>query len=912
MRLIVTEKPSVARDIARVLGVEAKGQGFLEGKNLRITWCLGHLVCLAEPEAYDPAWKPWRLERLPMLPERFELQPATQSDRGRNDQWRVVSEQLRDAELTEVINGCDAGREGELIFAYAYQLSGCTAPVRRLWVNALTDQAIRQGFDRLRPGVELAPLEDAARCRSEADWLVGLNATRAMTMRNRNAGGDALLSVGRVQTPTLALICTRDTAIARFVVKLFWTVKLTFEAPAGQWEATWRKGKTERFETAEAAREVLARVAEQPGEVVTADHKKKPEAPPLLYDLTTLQRESNKRFGFSAQQTLDLAQSLYERHKLLTYPRTDSRHLSSQQTSELPVVLTALAFGPYAACAAEITAAWPPKFTRRLVDDAEVRDHHAIIPTASSPANARLNVDEKRIYDLVARRFLAAFLPDAMFATTNLETRVGQDLFVARGRTMLAAGWQAIDPPLSKKKELQLPAVEVGVVVPQIGQELHEGKTKPPTHYTEASLLGAMERAGEGLEEEELRRAMKGQGLGTPATRASIIETLIKRGYIEREKKHLLATTRGQALVQAIPVAELCSPQLTGNWEARLSSMAEGKQARGEFMADIRKFTAQLVAQIRQTAAAEPIQGDGPRGPEPERLGDCPACGTPVGRRGTVYTCKKGRACPFVVFGETSGVEIPEKAVRQLLADGESALLKGFTTREGTVYDGVLRWNGKRVQPVRVDPRSRTDSPGTCPGCGRQISFERDHWRCTGCALRIAGQIMERPVRATEVAQLLTHGRTARLYGFRQKGGAFCKAALVLDAGGQVTVDFNRPENEPARELPAGSPAPAFGRITDCPLCLLRGSLDPGYVIAGKLAWGCAAWQQGCSLQVPFDLAGRKMSDDEIARLFGKQRTTRYLKGFNARDGLPRREACRVVIALDAEQGWELEEKQKR
>ncbi len=449
----------------------------------------------------------------------------------------------------------------------------------------------------------------------------------------------------------------------------------------------------------------------------------------------------------------------------------------------------------------------------------------------------------------------------------------------------------------------------MGAIAEQAGSELHEGQTKPPGRYTEAALLGAMERAGEKLEEKELRRAMKGSGLGTPATRAAIIETLLRRGYIFREKKLLRPTERGQALIDALPVEALRSPQLTGRWEARLSAIAEGLETRMEFMRDIRSFTGAVVVDIRQAPAAQPIQGDESSRPQADPLGDCPACGTAVRPRGSVFTCDTGRECPFVVFAETSHAMISEEAVRRLLSTGSSDLIRGFKTRDAQPFDGVLRWNGQRVIPVRIDEREMAGAAGSCPDCGGDVTFRDGRWRCAGCPFTLAAKIMERPIRPTEATSLLENGRTSRLYGFRQKSGAFCKATLILDPEGQVRVDFSKPPGKGPRGLPAGGPLPAFDHPLDCPLCVQRGTLDPGYLVAGKSAWGCSAWKQGCPLQVPFVLSGREMKEEEVLRLLGKHRATKWLRGFKARDGLPRRESCRVLIQLDAECGWTLEEK---
>jgi DNA topoisomerase-3 len=1019
-RLILAEKPSVARDIARVLGIHGRHQGWLGDQQLRVSWCLGHLAELAEPASYDPAWRRWSFDNLPMLPERFGLQPRKDSGA---DQWRVVRDLLRDRDCAEVVNACDAGREGELIFAHCYELAGCEAPVQRLWISSMTDKAIRAGFAKLRDGGTMRNLEAAARCRTEADWLVGLNATRAMTIRLATGPGGALRSLGRVQTPTLAMLCDREQAIDDFVPRDFWEVRATFArgGPDGErWEATWTAqgpdGKADgegsslgaggadgssagapgRLESAQRhfskgqAQAIADRVAGGLGLVGKVDRKRKREKPPQLYDLTSLQREANQRFGFTAERSLEIAQALYERHKVLTYPRTDSRHIGTDQLPELPDIAASLRFGPYAAAAELAGARDPASLGKRFVDDGEVSDHHAIIPTGTDPRRQGLSRDEKLIFDLVTRRFLGAFHPDAVFATVSIDTVVGDDHFLAKGRSRLEAGWQAIDPPQSKKKELLLPPVERGEQAPVVEVGLHDGQTRPPRRFNDASLLGAMERAGEELEDAELKRAMKRNGLGTPATRAAIIETLIKRGYVERQERHIVPTPVGRALIRALPVEALRSPRLTGEWEARLVAMAEGQDDRDAFMADTRAFAADLVATLRDTAipralvdilATRPSDGallggcprcggevrEGRGGwscsgcplflpakvarreisprmaktllehgttkvvkgfksrenkpfeaalrideqgkvrlhfPDPDPLGSCPACGKPVRRRGKIYTCDTGRECRFVVFGEMTGKSIPEAAVKQLLAKGRSALITGFVSRDGRKFDGVLVWTDQRVEVRERDPREDDGSAGPCPLCQAPVAFSRRKWRCTSCGFRLPGSVAQRDLALGEVRDLLGKGRTPRLHGFRQKGGSVFKAALTLNEQQHIALDYSRDHADEIRRLPPGSPPPAFGRITTCPCCVQRAETEPGYVVAGRAAWGCSRWKQGCALRVPFVIEGKRLEGEDAQRLFGKHKATRYSKGLG-----DRQRTARVALVPEADPCWRVEER---
>ena len=623
---MIAEKPSVARDLARVLGVRGGGKHALEGERYVITWCIGHLVELDEPAAYEPAWKAWRLDRLPMLPAEFRLRAAKHAI----PQLREVTRLLRDRRFAGVINACDAGREGELIFRYVYQHAGSRLPIRRLWISSLTDEAIRRGFAGLREGAAFDALADAARSRSEADWLVGMNATRALTARGREAGHDALYSIGRVQTPTLAMLVERERAITAFVPRDFWELTAALQtAGGGAFPARWRAATAARLATGALADELVARDAAGAAPIVERVRARTvTEPPPQLFDLTSLQRTANRRFGFSAQRTLELAQQLYERHKLVTYPRTDSRHLTSDVAAELHGPLSALADVPAYAPFARQLLADPPRPGRRIVDDSKVHDHHAIIPTGNRIDRAALDRDLARVFDLIARRFLGAFFPDAEIAVTEAWIRVGPeggaipttrvdrdqlldalpappDRYVARGRVRLVAGWQevaGIGPEGTKRPVDAAGTGDTGdagdgdgagdgtAALPPLveGQRLAGAfasvakQTTPPPRYTEATLLGAMEAAGKAIDDEALRAAMKDTGLGTPATRAAIIETLLRRAYVAREHKWLVPTPTGIGLIATIPVASLASPELTGGWEARLAAIARGQElARG-------------------------------------------------------------------------------------------------------------------------------------------------------------------------------------------------------------------------------------------------------------------------------------------------------------------------------------------
>jgi DNA topoisomerase III len=787
VQLVIAEKPSVARDLARVLGVRGGGKHALDGSGRVITWCIGHLVELEEPAAYDPAWKAWRLDTLPMLPTAFKLRPVP----GTRDQLRAVRELLRDRRFNEVVNACDAGREGELIFRYVYELAGSRLPIKRLWISSLTDEAIRAGFARLRPGVELDALAGAARCRSEADWLVGMNATRAVTVSSRAAAprprparpprrgqrgksDSPLYSIGRVQTPTLAILVRRELEIRQFRPRDYWEVRGLF-VPAGTpadaaekataiWGVALPDGKAIRSRLAERtlADEVVARgdgAGGPHGPVVERLRQKRVrEAPPLLFDLTSLQRTANRRYGLSATATLAAAQTLYERYKILTYPRTDSRHLTSDMAKELPKLFGALAALPDYARFAEPLLETPPPRSRRVFDDSKVSDHHAIVPTGKPVRLDELPRDERRIFDLVARRFLGAFHPDAEFALTDVVIRVGApdgasdtksrpaaepregdagadetlvtglppppDRYRARGRVRLVAGWQdvaQIGQPRPQGERGEAADGEAGPTLPPLteGQRL-DGKfevltkqTRPPPRHTEATLLSAMESAGRDISDEELRAAMRDSGLGTPATRAATIETLIRRTFVARDGKNLVPTDMGIGLIDALPEKSLASPELTGTWEARLSRVARGEETRTAFMADISRYVSDVVTAIRggagvvrapaasamrpaNVAPASPPKRPRAR-PQPARAGApattlvCPRCkqGTVVaGNRG--WGCARWReGCAFVIWFEIAGRRITDAELTDLVSKGKTRKRK-WRSGEGAEIGGRL------------------------------------------------------------------------------------------------------------------------------------------------------------------------------------------------------------------------------
>ena len=581
MICVLAEKPSVARDIARVLGANTPGKGCLKGGGYVVTWAVGHLVTQVNPEEIDARWKTWRQDTLPMLPENIPLKVIAQS----RDQFQCVKTILNAPQVDSVICATDAGREGELIFRRIYQMAGCRKPFRRLWISSMTEEAIAEGFANLRDGADYDGLYASALCRSDADWLVGMNGSRAFTLRY-----DSLLSVGRVQTPTLSILVKRALEIRNFVPENYWEVQADF----GGYRSTWidKDGKT-RIPDEKTAKEIVSAVTGREGEVLEVSTERKRVPPPLLYDLTTLQREANARYGFTAQKTLNLAQALYEKHTLLTYPRTDSRYLSHDMRPKVQGILKGMPEPLRALVLSPDKAVDPGK---RVYDDAKLTDHHAIIPTGRRPGT--LTADEQKLYEMVARQLIAAFYPDMEYDAMSAVTGVGEHKFLSRGRAVIAQGWQAANPPLRSKpkkgeEEQALPQLQKGQRVPVKSAKAVAKKTTPPSPYTENTLLAAMENAGKFVENEELRRQMKERGLGTPATRAAIIERLIAVDYVRREKKALIPTDKGIRLIAVAP-EQLSSPETTGRWEKGLSDIAAGKMDPNRFMQSIRRYCAFL------------------------------------------------------------------------------------------------------------------------------------------------------------------------------------------------------------------------------------------------------------------------------------------------------------------------------
>ena len=682
--LVIAEKPSVGRDLAGALPgafKQSKDKTHLVGDDYVISWAVGHLVGLADPESYDEKLKKWRFADLPIVPDKFRLVP---NDERAKKQLQAVHKLMKDPEVDLIVNACDAGREGELIFAYTYETSGVTKPVKRLWLNSMTRKAIEAAFGELREGEEMRLLEEAARSRSEADWLVGMNATRAATIRLR-AAFDGAVSLGRVQTPTLALVVRRELDIRAFVPEPYWLVEALFAATGERlYSGRYLGGK--RIPEDEASG-IVRDCEGKTGLITKLEKKEEREAPQLLYDLTSLQRNANTLFGFSARRTLAAAQRLYEEHKAITYPRTNSRFLTSDMIGEIKPTAAGVGHNAKYAEGAKYVTGLDRLPLGRVVNDKKVEDHHAIIPTRAEHDLSRMGPDEARVYDLVAKRFLAIFHPDAVYERTRIETTVAEHVFRTSGRVLLEAGWKRVygeEAQVGRPRDEEdsggdqlLPALNEGEEAETRSVEALRKETQPPRRFTEASLLAAMETAGKDIQDADLREAMKDSGIGTPATRAAIIERLIQVGYIEREGRALHATEKGVQVISLLGGHPLTSAELTGDWERRLGLIEQGEDSRPAFMSDIVKFTTDTVAEL-----------DKLKGVRIERanLGPCPICGRDVIENRKGYSCwtRDDPGCGFVIWKKKANKILPVAVVKELMETRKTAKpVSGFRGRGG-------------------------------------------------------------------------------------------------------------------------------------------------------------------------------------------------------------------------------------
>lgn len=689
--LVIAEKPSVARDIAKVLGVKGKGDGCLMGEQYIISWAIGHLVTLAEPEAYDVAYKKWSFQTLPILPQHMKLEAIAKT----RSQLKILHKLMHSKEVGNIICATDSGREGELIFRYIYDITKCKKPFQRLWISSMTETAIKDGFANLKDGSAYDLLYQSAKCRAEADWLVGMNASRAYTIQYH-----ALLSIGRVQTPTLALIVQRQKEIDAFVSQDYFEVEANFGAYTGLWIDEKEQTK---IQTKQQAEQIVANVKTKQGTILKIEKEEKKQLPPLLYDLTELQRECNRKFGYPAQKTLQIAQTLYEKRKMITYPRTDSRYLSEDMKPKVKQTMQRLEqtaeYGAYAKQALQMLS-----FHKRIVDNTKVTDHHAIIPTDTHIKTDHLTAEEKNVFDLIAGRFISVFYPPYVYEVTKVYTKVEQERFLSKGKVVLQEGWQAVEKafsPAPKRKktepeEQQLPvlAEQQSVVVKQA--KVLQKQTKPPTPYTESTLLSAMEHAGRFVEDETVKEQMKDSGLGTPATRAAIIERLLKVGYIVRKGKSLLPTEKGKNLIAVVPDA-LRSPETTGKWEKGLSSIAKGNMTQQRFMASIARYVQFLVEDAKNNQKDVVFAEETYQGKKTKGLGKCPICqkGSVLENSKSYYCTQWKSGCKFSIWKnslEPYGVQLTDTMIKKLLKQKKIAQLQMTLpqTAEACVADLVL------------------------------------------------------------------------------------------------------------------------------------------------------------------------------------------------------------------------------
>ncbi len=671
--LVLAEKPSVGRDIAKVLHCTKQEPGCLLGKEYIVSWALGHLMTLAEPEDYDPNYGKWRFLDLPIVPEKMKLKTIKKTVQ----QFKLLKKLLNDKEIDSIICATDSGREGELIFRYIYQGAKCNKNVQRLWISSMTDMAIREGFQNLKDSKEYDKLYLSAKCRAEADWLVGMNATRAYTLHY-----GTLLSIGRVQTPTLALMVERQKEINAFVSQNYFEVVANFGNFSGIWFTQIDGGRLTRLDTKAEAEKIIEKITEKNGVVIDIKTENKQQQPPLLYDLTQLQRECNQKLGFSAQKTLKIAQSLYEKHKLITYPRTDSQYISNDMKDKVLTTLQKLqAVAEYSEYCDAILSHKIIPFTKRIMDNTKVTDHHAIIPTESNSEKKHLTEEERKVYHFVVLRFLAVFFPAYRYMVTEAILMANEETFLAKGKTVLEEGWlrlyNGMQSKRDKSKEETLPAMKVNDVFYIKEGKILEKKTQPPSAYTESTLLAAMEHAGRFVEDEEIKEKLKAGGLGTPATRAAIIERLITVGYIHRKGKALIPTDKGMQLIEIVP-KELKSPQTTGKWEKGLSSMAKGSMTEERFMESIKRYVKYLVEDAKKPREEEVFfEKDSEKIVHRKKkgivLGKCPVCHNNVLENSKAYYCSAWKdGCKFTIWKDSTlsyGITLTNHMVQKILKE---------------------------------------------------------------------------------------------------------------------------------------------------------------------------------------------------------------------------------------------------
>jgi DNA topoisomerase III len=816
--LIIAEKPSVARDLARVLGVKKTADHFEDNRYV-ISSAVGHLVELCLPSELDVKRGKWSFANLPIIPDEFSLKPKEKTE----DRLKMLLRLAKRSDVSDLINACDAGREGELIFKNIVKYGGLNKPIRRLWLQSMTREAIREAFEHLRRDEEMVPLAKAAVCRSESDWLVGINGTRAMTAFNNKTGGFQLTPVGRVQTPTLAILAEREEKIHAFKSRKYFEVFGDFEVAAGNYRGRWFRedftknsdedARAERIWEAAQAEEIKARCLGKIG-IATEERKPTTQASPLLYDLTSLQRDANGR-GFSAKRTLQIAQQLYEKFKVITYPRTDSRYLPEDY---LATVRSTLGKIDNAHARKVLESNWL-KPSKRIFNNAKISDHFAIVPTGAAPHG--LDEVQQKIYDMIVRRFIAVFFPAAQFEVTTRITRVEKDAFKTEGKIIKDPGWLAVNgreaAAASEEGGEALVSISPNESAKVVDLEIKESETRPPARFNEATLLSAMEGAGKLVEDEELREAMREKGLGTPATRAAIIEGLIAQDYVIRQGRELIATAKGMALIillRGIGVSELCSPEMTGEWEYKLKRMAKGHMQANEFMKGIKEFTREIVEKAKN------FKGESVGGNFETLDVKCPKCGE--GPFDEDYRAFKCRSCGLIVWKTMAGRLFEREEVAKLLTEKRVGPLEGFRSKMGRKFNAIVKLNGDFKQefdfgegahdaPVTID-KEKHEALGLCPVCHKGQVYVLDRaYACENavatpktCSFRISKTILHREIPKEQVHKLLVSGKTDLLPKFISKKGRPFSARLKLEndkVGFEFTERTPRPKKSHAKPV---------------------------------------------------------------------------------------------------------------
>ncbi|MGP8200902.1 MAG: DNA topoisomerase III [Limisphaerales bacterium] len=907
--LIIAEKPSVASDIAKALGGFAKTGDHYESDRYILTSAVGHLLQLCLPEGVEVKRGKWTFAHLPVIPDRFDLQPIERAA----DRLKLVVRLIKSKDVVGLINACDAGREGELIFRYIVQYAKAKQPIQRLWLQSMTPAAIREGFSALRDDASMRPLADAAVCRSESDWLVGINGTRALTAFNSKTGGFHLTTVGRVQTPTLAIVVEREEKIRKHVPRDYCELHATFAAAAGEYVGRWFDEKfardkkdndpdlrAERIWDRAQAETIRDKCTGQPGHV-TEETKPSTQLSPLLYDLTSLQRDANGRFGYSAKNTLGLAQTLYERHKVLTYPRTDSRALPEDYIATVRNTLQMLSGTAYGQYAGEILRQKWLHPDKRIFNNAKVSDHFAIIPTSLAPKH--LSEHEQKLYDLVTRRFLAVFYPAAEFLVSTRITRVREEPFKTEGKVMVSAGWMNVygREAQGENEAPRLAPVQPNEVVQTVKIDLNATQTKPPPRYTEATLLSAMEGAGKLVEDEELREAMSEKGLGTPATRAAIIEGLIYEKYILRNQRELQPTAKAFGLItllRGLGLPELSSPELTGDWEFKLRQMARGQLGRPEFMREIQEMTRQIVRKAK-AHESDTVPGD---------FGEvnvkCPKCGGVIKENYKKFQCQQ---CDFALWKIVAGRQFEIAEIEELITKRSVGPLQGFRSKLGRPFAAMIKLTPELKPEFDFGQQNSDDQAaaeavdfsgkeplGKCPQCGSPVYENGMNYICEkaarrqGCAFRTGKIILQRAIEKEQVQKLLAGGRTDLLDKFISKKGRPFKAFLVVGKEGKVGFEF-----EPKKGKKAGEPAkpkePAIQHdfskaepVAKCPIC-------GGKVFATDANYVCEksqAAKKPCKFKVSKEILKQAIDPAQLKKLIDTGRTdllTQFVSQKNGR-----------------------------